>query len=249
MRKPLALALSLSVALVVLTGRADAEEERGAQWSITPYIWAPITTVDVAFRNTDTGGGDVSFRDLLDILDAAFMIHVEGGKGNWSGFGDLTYLSTADTVERNVLSISTDSEQTFVDGALAYWPRGVGSPLSLFGGVRYTKFDDTYTFRRAANNAVLDVRRTTTDYLDALFGLRYQFDLSERWSLLTHGDLSFGHSEGTFLLRAQLAYTVGGRQRNRIFFGYQYKQAEFRDGDLSTDFTYHGPTLGFNFRF
>ena len=28
--------------------------------------------------------------DLLDVLDGAFMIHVEGGGGNWSAFGDRT---------------------------------------------------------------------------------------------------------------------------------------------------------------
>ena len=92
-------------------------------------------------------------------------------------------------------------------------------------------------------------RRSTKDYYDGLIGLRYRFDLSERWALLTHGDLSFGDSEGTFLLRADFAYTVGKRQLNRILFGYQYKEAEFKDGDLVTDFSYNGPLAGFNFRF
>jgi hypothetical protein len=30
---------------------------------------------------------------------------------------------------------------------------------------------------------------------------------------------------------------------------YQYKEAEFRDGDLTTDFSFQGPMAGFNFRF
>jgi hypothetical protein len=28
------------------------------------------------------------------------MLHVEGGRGNWSAFGDITYVSTSDTTER-----------------------------------------------------------------------------------------------------------------------------------------------------
>ncbi len=48
---------------------------------------------------------------------------------------------------------------------------------------------------------------------------------------------------------AVLGYTVGKRQLNRILFGYQYKEAEFKDGGLTTDFTYGGPMAGFNFRF
>ena len=72
--------------------------------------------------------------------------------------------------------------------------------------------------------------------------------MNERWSLLTRADFSFGDSQGTFLVQANFAYTVGKRQQNRILFGYQYKQAEFRDGDLTTDFSYQGPMAGFNFR-
>ena len=95
----------------------------------------------------------------------------------------------------------------------------------------------------------LGEQRSTNDYYDALLGIRCRFELAERWELLTHGDLSFGDSEGTFLLRANFAYIVGKHRQNRILFGYQYKEAEFRDGDLVTDFSYQGPIAGFNFRF
>jgi len=44
-------------------------------------------------------------------------------------------------------------------------------------------------------------------------------------------------------------YIVGKRRQNRILFGYQYKEAEFRDGDLTTNFYFQGPMAGFNFRF
>ena len=79
--------------------------------------------------------------------------------------------------------------------------------------------------------------------------MRYRFDLSERWALLTHADVSGGDSEGSFLLRGMFAWTVGKRQANRVLFGYQYKEAEFQDGDLTTDFSYGGPLVGFDFRF
>jgi hypothetical protein len=79
--------------------------------------------------------------------------------------------------------------------------------------------------------------------------VRYRFDLSERWGLLTRGDLSFGDSEGTWLVQGLFAYTVGRRQQNRILFGYQYKKAEFEDSGLNSEFAYAGPIAGFNFRF
>jgi hypothetical protein len=228
---------------------AYGEEADGFGWSITPYLWATETSVDLTLRDANIGAGELSFRDLLDVLDAAFMIHVEGGRGNWTAFGDLTYLKTSDSTERTALVVDTNSKQLFLDGAVAWWPRGVGSNFSLYGGVRVSGFDDRYTFRLIANDALVSERRSEKDYYDALIGLRYRFDFSDRWSLLTRADTSFGDSEGTVLLQANLAWTVGKRQQNRILFGYQVKTAEFRDDDLRLDFDYQGPMAGFNFRF
>lgn len=172
------------------------------------------------------------------------MAHVEGGKGNWSSFGDVTYLKTADSMDGKLITVDSSSKQTFVDAAVVYWPNGFGAPLSFFGGLRYSGFDDRYRF--SIDNVPVSERKSSKDYYDALFGVRYRFDLSDRWALLTRADASFGDSEGTFLLQANFAYTVGKRQMNRILFGYQYKQADFKDGDLELDFTYHGPMAGFN---
>jgi len=226
-----------------------AQDNGAGGWSITPYIWGTDTAVDLTFRDTDIGAGDISFNDLLDVLDTAFMIQVEGGKGNWTAFTDITYLETSDTTERAILAIDSKSKQLFLDAAVAWWPNGALSNFNVYGGLRFSGFDDRYVFRLIANGTVLADQQATKDYYDALLGVRYRFDLSERWALLTQADGSFGDSEGTFLLRANLAWTVGKRQQNRILFGYQYKQAEFRDGDLRTDFRYKGPMAGFNFRF
>jgi hypothetical protein len=119
--------------------------------------------------------------------------------------------------------------------------------MNFYGGVRYADFDNRYEFLLGANPLV--VRRSSVDYYDALVGIRYRFDLSQRWALLTRADLSFGDSEGTALIQGLFAYTVGKRQQNRILFGYQYKEAEFQDGGLNQELAYGGPMAGFNFRF
>jgi hypothetical protein len=234
---------------VTCSTQAIAQGSDTFGWSIAPYIWAPNTKVDLTFRDANIGAGEISFNDLLDTLDAAFMINLEGGRGNWSAFGDVTYLKTSDKTIRNVFTIDVDGRQTFVDAAVAYWPSGVGSSLSLFGGLRYSGFDDSYSFTLTANGTPVGVQSSKKNYTDALFGVRYRFDLSDRWQLLTHGDYGFGDSKGVFVLRGNFAYIVGKRRQNRILFGYQYKDAEFKDGDVTTAFTYHGPMAGFDFRF
>ncbi len=226
---------------------AFAQDNGNIQWTIAPYLWASDTTVDLTFRDTNLGGGNVTFNDLLDVLDAALMVQVEGGRGNWSAFTDITYLATSDTTERPLVTIDADNKQTFVDAAVAYWPNGVGSAFNLFAGLRYTGFDDRYRF--IASGTEVSRRDSSADYYDALLGLRYRFDLGDRWAIQTRGDYGFGDSEGVLLLRASVAYAVGKRRQNVILFGYQYKQAEYSDGDLTTDFEYAGPTAGFAFRF
>jgi hypothetical protein len=84
--------------------------------------------------------------------------------------------------------------------AAAYWPGGVGTPLNFYGGVRYTGVDDKYSF--SLGDIPVGTRRNKSDYVDALVGVCYRFDLAERWSLLTRGDVSFGYSEGTGWFRA-----------------------------------------------
>lgn len=232
---------------VLFAANANAQYDDATHWSVIPYVWASDTSVSLTFRDTNIGAGDVSFSDLLDVLDAAFMLHVENGGGNWSTFGDFTYLKTSDTTEGMLITTDADNEQTFLDVAVAYWPGGFGSQLNLFGGLRYSGFDDRYRF--SIGDMQIAEQRSNKNYYDALLGIRYRFELAERWQLLTHGDLSFGDSEGTFLLRANFAYLVGKRRQNRILFGYQYKEAKFKDGDLVTDFSYSGPMAGFNFRF
>ena len=61
--------------------------------------------------------------------------------------------------------------------------------------------------------------------------------------------MSFGDSEGTFLLRANLAWAVGQRRQNKILFGYQYKQANYEDNGLKSEYRISGPMAGFSFRF
>src|SRR5210317_1250503 len=75
-----------------LPGHLWAQSSDKLNWSITPYIWASSTKVDLTFRDTGIGEGNISFKDLLDVLDTAGMIHIEAGKGHWTMFGDLTYL-------------------------------------------------------------------------------------------------------------------------------------------------------------
>lgn len=235
------------LAVATLALPAMAQEPATFTWSITPYLWASETKVDLSLRGEDLGGETISFNDLLDQLDSAFMLNVEGGKGHWSAFADLTWLETSDIEQRPVFLVDTTSETTILDAGVAYWPQGVGTGLGMIAGVRHTRFDNRYRLIR--NDMPITEIRDDNDYTDALLGLRLIFPVGERWDLVTRADVSFGDSEGTWQARALFSRTVGKREMNQFILGYQYKEADFKSGDLRSDFTYHGPVAGFSFRF
>jgi hypothetical protein len=227
---------------------ARAQQDGAMRWSITPYIWAPTTKVDLSFGDT-SAGGTIRIKDIIDSIDSAFLVSVEAGKGHWSAFGDFMIVDASDVTERPLVSVESRNKQQFIDIALSWWPGGIEAPFSLFGGLRYTGFDNRYEVVTNQAGTILLSGKSDPDYYDALLGLRYRFDLSERWALLTRADASFGDSDGTLMLRANFAYTVGKRQQNRILVGYQYKEADFDDNGLETAFEFSGFLAGFNFRF
>ena len=60
--------------LVTATSAADGTEPFG--WSVTPYLWASQTKLDLSLQDQALGGDTISFSDLLDQLDTAFMVNV-----------------------------------------------------------------------------------------------------------------------------------------------------------------------------
>ncbi|WOJ92821.1 hypothetical protein R0135_13645 [Congregibacter variabilis] len=239
---------TLSFALCVSAGAA-AQGNDDLQWSVTPYLWASTTELDLSFRDTSISPEAISFRDLVDTLDAAFMVQTEVGRGNWSAFGDLTYIKTSSSDRRDQLAIDINSTQVFLDAAVAYWPQGVGTSLNVFGGLRHSGFDNDFGFTAINTDRPTTVRSSDKAYYDVLLGVRYQKPVSERWQLRTYADYAFGDSDGVFVVRGSFAYAFGKSRQNHALVGYQYKEAEFTDGDLTNAFSYYGPVAGIEFSF
>ncbi|WP_414981665.1 hypothetical protein [Congregibacter sp.] len=238
----------LSLTFLVAAG-ASAQDSDALQWSVTPYLWGSTTELDLNFRDATISPSEISFKDLLGTLDAAFMVQGEVGSGHWSAFSDLTYLKTSDSGVRDQLNTDIDSTQVFLDAAVAYWPQGFGSSLNVFGGLRHSDFDNEFGFTDINTDQPKRVRSTDKAYYDVLLGLRYQTPVSERWQLRTYADYAFGDSEGIFVLHGSFAYAFGKSRQNHALIGYQYKEAEFSDGDLTNAFRYYGPVAGVEFSF
>lgn len=224
------------------------------QWSITPYIWFADTSYRLKGDGRDIGSGDVDFGELADSLDGAFQIMAETGGGRWSGFIDFTYISTADEKQIDIaglgsLRISSDSDQYFVDAAVAYWPWRDVSGFNMYAGIRYTALDDRFQVDLVDPDVRLGQISSDRDFFDALIGFRDRYKLVEHLDLFIRMDYGFGDSEGVFLAQGAVRWAVGPQRRQGIVFGYRYKDAEFRQSGLEERYKYKGPVVGFNFHF
>ena len=95
----------LLVTIGVIAISASVPQQSNAQgmdWTIAPYIWVPSVTLDTAVESDPIIGPGVLLNDLIDKLDGVFMGHFEGRGEHFGLFGDMIYLSLADS---NVISI------------------------------------------------------------------------------------------------------------------------------------------------
>jgi len=134
--------------LTVLSAASVHAEGAGSKinWSVTPYIWATETKYDLKAQGTPIDSGKITFDDLLDTTDASFQVVLEAGRegGDWSAFLDATYLDSSDKYKGQLFRVETDSEQWFIDAAIAWWPWSEEGGFNVYAGARYTDLDDDF---------------------------------------------------------------------------------------------------------
>lgn len=239
----------MALCLCVLAPHAQAAEDDGWQWIVAPYGWVAGIDTDLERTEPPAGGIDTDreFDDVVDKIDGAFQIHVEGQTDHWGVFADFSFLGLADDRERPRFETNSDLDVRLFEAA------GVWSPdderyagLELFAGLRYIDVDLTVEFD--PTNPLFDT--TVFDggdsYSDFMLGARYTMPLSERWALTLRGDGSFGDTEGTWNASAVTNF----RMKNGAWiFGYRYLVVELDTGDSNTEIAVHGPIIGYGFIF
>ena len=242
-------AASCIAATLCFSANANAAEGEGWEWIVAPYGWAASIGTDLERRTPPTGGisTDTSFSDIVDKIDGAFQIHIEGQNERWGMFTDFTFIGLADERDRPRFHTESDLDTRLFELA-AVWSPGEGRyrGWDLFAGLRYIDVDLTVRFiptNPAFNPTTFDGGET---YNDFMLGARYTWALSDRWGLTLRGDGSFGDTDGTWNTSAVASYRM---KRGSWFFGYRYLSVELETDDGSTDITMSGPMIGYGFIF
>jgi hypothetical protein len=232
-----AIALLGAIAMPNVALAADSDWN----WQLAPYLWASDVKADFGERSSTT-----SFSDIIDKLDFALLLRLEGQGDNWGMMLDTIYLDLGNDRDFPVGRTDADLSTTIVDLAAVYSPgaeRWTG--LEGFAGLRYMGVDFSGTLR--PTNPALPGRELGVDegLTDFLIGARYIMPLSDLWSVAFRADASFGDSEGSWSASVNTTRKIG---RGALVLGYRYFELELQPRDRSFDLKMYGPQVGYAFQ-
>jgi hypothetical protein len=235
-----------ALSLINFSQSSRAAESEGWDWMVAPYLWAATIGTDIRIE-VPPDGNESTFSDIIDKIDGAFLLRVEGRGDHFGVFADLIFLGVADDNDHRFSHTASDLDTWLIEAAGVWSPgddrdRGLG----LFAGLRYVDVD--LTVEVDPINPLFDTATVATNrsYSDLMVGARYTFAFSERWGLTLRGDGSFGDTEGTWSASAIVQYRTGN---GGWFFGYRHLSVEIETGDSTTEITMSGPAIGYGFSF
>ncbi len=232
------------------------------QFEITPYLFAAGLKGQVGVRGV-TADVDMSFGDIWDNLDSAFMGLFTAQKGRWSYGLEGVYFKITD---EGSTSVNGPFGSVTVDGALQLttsinvYQGSVGyrvlddkTKVDLIGAVRYTDV-----------KADMNVAITTTppitfppggalsaggseDWTDAVVGVRALYPVLNKVHLLGYADIGAGGSSTTYQLIAGVNWEFVKNFTAKA--GYRVLDWDYENGGTVWDMQASGMYLGLGFKF
>ena len=266
-RRPLISATAVLLALVMnglfYAGPAIAQDENNDkdkwQFEITPYLFA-------AGMNGTTGVGgitadvDMSFSDIAERLDSAFMFYMTAQKNDWIYSFDAIYFKITDQGSKSWQGPLGNSStgQLNVDMTQQNYSLSAGrrvlddkTKVDVLGVARYTGLDTDLKLALTTGPDLLpDGSRSVSgkeSWWDAAIAVRVSTPIASKWDLTGYADVGAGGSEISYQLLAGLNW-----QFSRVVsakFGYRYFYQDYQKSNFKWDMTNSGAYLGVGFKF
>ena len=236
--------LTAAVAAAALQAAVPAAMAADDGFTITPYLWAVGIDGDIQARGEDANVS-MDFQDVVDNLDMAGSVLLEGNVGNWVSYATVDYMSL-DTGDVQTRFRDRDADLE-LDSTLATVATGYRvhmserSTIDVQVGIRYAKMDTQVSIEgegeRDAENTIYD----------GILALRPRLALSKYWSFSPTLSIGAGDSDLTWELSPQFVYDCACGFDVRV--GYRNLNYDFEKGSDSLDLTIKGPVIGFGFSF
>ena len=228
------------------------------KWQISVEPYGMMTSIEGDSKVGRTRGTsvDIDFSDILDVLDAGAMVHMEVFyKDSWGLILDYGFMSLGDDISGPLGGIiSAKAEQSVFEGFIAKRFQMATGMADLFTGIR--AWDNEVKVRVSPSfwpgTASFDIKES---WIDFVIGARYFLPMAEKWTLMLRGDVGgLGlESDFTGTLDARIMYDFN--EHISLDVGYKALWVDYENGteDTKGHFVYdtvtHGPLIGLIFRF
>ena len=189
---------------------------------------------------------DYSISDVLEDLDAALTLLVQGTNDSWGYWGSYEYLSMSDNITfrtpGDVNNAKVNGKASFdtqiIDVGLSWNVPGV-QWLEIIGGARGWIVEEKFRAERSTDfgGGVRSVS-TQEEWIDGFVGVRAKFQLSERWGAMVRADAGAGDSDSTYQALAMLNYEISDRWTTA--FGLRYLSVDYSSGGFLFDMEMSG---------
>jgi hypothetical protein len=247
-RKTVGLMVAAAVVLIWLPG-AGAEAAEW-QWSLVPYLWASDVSMEIEEAGEPVGGVDLGFGDLLDKVDMAAQMHLEGRRGVFGILLDVTYIDAGKNQSLRDITISPDIDLFIIEVGGFFSTNEEVHGLDFLYGARILDIDQQIDllFPEPVSQRVtaVDISDSLTD---VFLGLRYTSQLGQKGSFNIRGDYGFGDTEGTANAVLGFGYGLGKTGKYRLLFGYRHMELEIEEGTTETELEMSGPYAALQINF
>jgi hypothetical protein len=241
---------SLTAALALAALGAWPAAVSAGEFHATPYLWIPGIdgTIGQGGGNTDTG--DLVTLDFSnDLKIGGAMVNLSWREGRFVTFGDWTYANvTGKSPTPNGWLYSGVEVQ--VRGNVAQFFTGYqfldkkDLRLAGFTGARLYNLYERVTLQPGAW-AQQELAGTET-WVDAVGGLRFEWDISDRWWLVATGDAGTGGSNLSWQIHGMGGYRFGW---GSLILGWRHLYIDKGRDRTQLKLTMSGPIIGADFTF
>jgi hypothetical protein len=253
--------VSLFVVFLLLCPLAHAEETSGTknwEFMLAPlYLWAVDMNGEMTVKGI-TQSIELPFDEIFDNLEAVFTLRFEGlYKKRWGFFLDFSYINIKDSQTGPGpfrANIEVDFENRMAElGVIFRFHEEGPHILEALGGARFTDLDAAIniTGNPFPPPQRIDIKQ---EWWDPIIGLRYKWQIAEKWRFSLRGDFGLGFGAGDTsdttwnalgLIHFQPWKHVG------FLGGYRAMDVDYETGTGINQFKYdmlmHGPIVSVKF--
>jgi len=264
-KKPLIIVIAMMLTLIIdafdaQSAMAEGKDNKEAwQFELTPYLFASGMNGTVGMRGVETDL-DMSFSDIWDRLDKAFMLLLTAQKGDWVFAFDGLYVDLENEQSSswqgplgntNTAQLNADVTQKIYAPSVGYRVLDNNTRLDILGLARYTSLDTGMKLAFTTGSDLLpDGSRSASrkeTWWDVAVGVRVVAPFAKKWAFVGYADIGAGGSDLTYQLLAGLNW-----QFTKMFsakFGYRHIYQDYSKDDFKWDMTTAGAYAGLGIRF